>query len=387
MDLYTIDCKTYILNGTEKTFGEEKTVETDNKEIRATFFIECNNMKDNFSYKTEYYGDGEMSVNVNRCNLEVYIKENKTPYDKDFTIKCTHSNDINTYIEIQITQKAEEFKLEITDGATLNSETNQYEKMLQSIIQNPFVTKENNDYDNYDYYEKNEIKINVVGGSKKYRIESILKCFVDEDSIRYGNFDNGFIYNKYDDKLIITNYGRPFSDENGYYLLRLCHEDYREVSLELLLKYNQLTRVLAKKTTKSISEKKIQPQISDIYLPYNTIIEKYTPKQLNIEEEQYLYEIKFNEDIINDEIIIENQKTDVVLSFEVLKNGEESDLMVKTFSSAKWCSVKTDYTNRKLLISIYDKPVGVRKSFIKVSIIDFPEIYKSFIVKNIKSGT
>ena len=266
MDLYTIDCKTYILNGTEKTFGEKKTVETDNKEIRATFFIECNNMKDNFSYKTEYYGDGEMSVNVNRCNLEVYIKENKTPYDKDFTIKCTHSNDINTYIEIQITQKAEEFKLEITDGATLNSETNQYEKMLQSIIQNPFVTKENNDYDNYDYYEKNEFKINVVGGSKKYRIESILKCFVDEDSIRYGNFDNGFIYNKYDDKLIITNYGRPFSDENGYYLLRLCHEDYREVSLELLLKYNQLTRVLAKKTTKSISEKKIQPQISDIYL-------------------------------------------------------------------------------------------------------------------------
>ena len=86
MNLYTIDCKTYILNGTEKTFGEEKTVETDNKETRATFFIECNNMKDNFSYKTEYYGDGEMSVNVNRCNLEVYIKENKTPYDKDFTI-------------------------------------------------------------------------------------------------------------------------------------------------------------------------------------------------------------------------------------------------------------------------------------------------------------
>ena len=184
--------------------------------------------------------------------------------------------------------------------------------------------------------------------------------------------------------MIITNYGRPFSDENGYYLLRLCHEDYREVSLELLLKYNQLTRVLAKKTTKSISEKKIQPQISDIYLPYNTIIEKYTPKQLNIEEEQNLYEIKFNEDIINDEIIIENQKTDVVLSFEVLKNGEESDLMVKTFSSAKWCSVKTDYTNRKLLISIYDKPVGVRKSFIKVSIVDFPEISKSFIAKNIK---
>ena len=144
---------------------------------------------------------------------------------------------------------------------------------------------------------------------------------------------------------------------------------------------------MAKKTTKSISEKKTQPHISDIYLPYNTIIEKYTPKQLNIEEEQNLYEIKFNEDIINDEIIIENQKTDVVLSFEVLKNGEESDLMVKTFSSAKWCSVKTDYTNRKLLISIYDKPVGVRKSFIKVSIVDFPEIYKSFIVKNIKSGT
>ena len=28
MNLYTIDCKTYILNGTEKTFGEEKTVET-----------------------------------------------------------------------------------------------------------------------------------------------------------------------------------------------------------------------------------------------------------------------------------------------------------------------------------------------------------------------
>lgn len=383
MNLYSIDCKKYKLNGLQNMFGEEKVLETDNNEIHATFFIECDNEQDNFSYKTEYYGDGELTVDDNRCDLEVYIKENKTPYDKHFTIKCTHVNDENVSIVIEIIQKAEEFKLEITSGAS-SIGTNRYEKVLKSEITSVAQGKSDN---NFNYYEEVQFAMNVVGGSRKYRIESIVKCHKDEEDteeISYRKFDGGFIYNKFDDKLIITNYGRPFLNQNDFYLIKMRHEDYRELSIELILRYSEpsVLWTTVAKTKKRGRKKKLRPQISDIYLPYETIMKAQQNNEI-LSKKENIVEIRLLEDI-GDELIIENKENATSLPFEVLENGQPSNLMVKVYSSGTWCNVRTDITNRNLMVIINNMPVGERKSFVKVSVIDYPEVFFTFIIKNIK---
>ena len=382
MALYTIDCQRYILNGTQKSLGSEKTVETDNGEIHATFVIKCDGKDDVFSFNTEYYGDDIMEVTVNRCNIEVYIKENRRPSDKRFTIRCTHSNDIDTFIEIVIIQKAEDFKVQITGGASLNSSTDRYEKTLKSLITVPAKTREDGNYSNYDYYEEVEIGLNVVGGSKRYRIESILKCHEEDGETIYRKFDNGFVYNKCSDKLVVRNYGRPFLNESDYYLLRLSHEDNSEITIELALYYSKVTASSSRNLLKSnkLSKKnKVLPQKSDIYLIDSNNIEQDHADMV----EKDVYEIRFTQEI-GDELVIENDYSETVIPFEVYKNGEPSDLMVRGYTSAAWCTANTDSTNRNLLIKIYDKPISDRKSYVKVSIVDYPEVYASFILKNIK---
>ena len=66
-------------------------------------------------------------------------------------------------------------------------------------------------------------------------------------------------------------------------------------------------------------------------------------------------------------------------SFKVMSDNEESNLMVKASSSGQWCGVSMDKTNRKLIISIKDKPLCERRSYIKVNIVDYPETYKTLI--------
>ena len=76
-------------------------------------------MIDNDSFTLDAYGDDDFVFEHNRDEVNIYIKANKTPFDKNFLLVCTHANDTNVYIEIQIVQKAEEFKLEITNGAEI----------------------------------------------------------------------------------------------------------------------------------------------------------------------------------------------------------------------------------------------------------------------------
>jgi hypothetical protein len=181
---------------------------------------------------------------------------------------------------------------------------------------------------------------------------------------------------------VVRNYGRPFLNESDYYLLRLSHEDNSEITIELALYYSKVaassSRNLLKTNTVSKKNKAL-PQKSDMYLiDSNNIEEDHTDMV-----EKDVYEIRFTQEIGN-ELVIENDYSETVIPFEVYKNGEPSDLMVRGYTSAAWCTANTDRTNRNLLIKIYDKPISDRKSYVKVSIVDYPEVYASFILKNIR---
>lgn len=384
MEIFSVTCDEYILNGNTSTLGDNGLVETDNKEIYATFKIKCDGKEDNVSFNLDYYGDDEMVVEQNRSNIEIYIKENKTPYDKYFTLICTHANDKTIYLQIDIQQKAEVFKLEITSGASTLSE-NVYTDELNSIIQNKFVGK--HDDENYNYYEEREYKVNVVGGSKKYRVETILKCHPDtEDNtlISYSPFDKGFILNKFNDKFVIRNYGRPFLNDSDYYLIRFCHEDYREVTIELKLTYSQVlsTRRMTTTSTKKRGRKKvIKPQISDAYLTYEKLMQKLNTPIEKEKEKEKVIEIKFAEDI-GEIYNIVGKQVGVTLPFEVYEDGEISDLLVRVHATSDWCTAKTDNTNRNLILNIHNQPVLDRMCYVKVSVVGYPETFVKFILKN-----
>ena len=383
--MYSIDCQEYKLNGESFTLGEEKKVETiNNKEIYATFFILCSDKEDNNSFNLEYYGDDKFVVEKNRCEINVYIKENKTPYDKEFTIICRHSNDDSLYIQIELIQKGEEYILEIANDDIISEGENKYSYKLKSIIQEKFPNTNANL--NYNYYDEHSFDINVTGGSKKYRIESILRCHEDsenENQITYYPFDNGFIYNKFNDKLVLINYGRPFINEKDYYIIKICHEDYRELAIELKITYqSEQRRNKRKSSSKHGKEKTLTKQVSDIYMPYNDFMEKLKTEQtIQSEINNVNVEIRFDEEI-GKEFIVNGQRDNISLPFKVFENGEESNLEVRASSTGNWCIVTSDETNRKLNIKIYNKPLGERKSRVEVSVVDYPMAYITFILVN-----
>lgn len=223
MENFTIDC-------------DRKSIIIGNGEYRDTFTIICDGKEDNNSFEMEYYGDG-IVVERNRCELSVYIKPNKTPFNKTFMIVCKHMNDSDVYVQINIEQEKDIYDMAIISGADYDSNENIYTKELKSIVTIP--QHEKNDFTtnmNYNFYETCNLRLYVSGGSKKYRIESILRCHKNGNKITYKPFDNGFVYNKFEDNLQIVSYGRPFL-EDDYYLITLCHEDYRETKTKIKITY------------------------------------------------------------------------------------------------------------------------------------------------------
>lgn len=387
MAIYKIDCQKYRigeeefdLNCVSEDIQNEKILETEtNGDFYCTFIINCNDKNDNNSFDLNYYGDDQFVIEKNRCEVNVFIKENKTPLDKNFTIICSHSNDNSVYIQITIVQKAAEYDLRITNVAA--SSEKKYTKQLQSIITTPYSDLSNS---NYNYYEKQTFKILVKGGSKKYRIETILKCNENTDNnnqINYYSFDNGFIYNKFEDKLEIINYGRPFLNENDYYIIKLVHEDYRDLVVELKLTYAPIPNIPISQIP--TIQPRVEKQVSELYISYEKFMENLENENNNEMEQinNVECEIVFDEEI-NDELIIIGKPNDIVLPFNVYENNEISDLMVRVYSSGNWCSLITDETNRNLIIKINNLPLGERKSFVSVSIIDYPQFSKTFLLIN-----
>lgn len=388
MAIYKIDCQKYRigeeefdLNCVSEDIQNEKILETEtNGDFYCTFIINCNNKNDNNSFDLNYYGDDQFVIEKNRCEVNVFIKENKTSLDKNFTIICSHSNDNSVYIQITIVQKAAEYDLRITNIAA--SSEKKYTKQLQSIITTPYNSNLSNS--NYNYYEKQIFNILVKGGSKKYRIETILKCNENTDNdnqINYYSFDNGFIYNKFEDRLEIINYGRPFLNENDYYIIKLVHEDYRDLVVELKLTYAPIPKFPISQIP--AIQPRVDKQVSELYISYEKFMEKLENENNNEMEQinNVECEIVFDEEI-NDELIIIGQPNDIVLPFNVYENNEISDLMVRVYSSGNWCSLITDETNRNLIIKINNLPLGERKSLVSVSIIDYPQFSKTFLLIN-----
>ena len=106
MNEFTINC---FYNNNE---CEEELV-WDYKEQNQVLEIRCDNVQDNNSFIMEYYGDEGILITRNRCKLNVYLTENKTYYDRNYTIICTHANNAEVFVQINITQEAEKFALDV----------------------------------------------------------------------------------------------------------------------------------------------------------------------------------------------------------------------------------------------------------------------------------
>lgn len=346
------------------------------KEQNQVLEIRCNDKIDNNSFTMEYYGDEGILITRNRCKLDVYLTENKTYYDRNYTIICTHANDAEVFVQINITQKAEDFALNVEGDDTVT---------LESIVDSSNSSKYSGDK---MYYEEKEINLNIVGGSKKYRVIGIYKCYKEEEddntvTEHRTTFDNGFILNKNKESLIIRNYGRPFIDEKYYYIIVLEHFDVRDIKKEIKIKYTSLKNsTSSKKLRKNAQLESSKPKI---IMPI--IQEEKQEKEDIVEIKPIEYGLEMLENVEDYTIIGEPVET--ILPFTVTEDGVESNLMVKASSSAYWCRVKViqeyndnDEIERKLIFRITNKPLIIRKTRITVSIIDLPDVNVSFIITN-----
>lgn len=365
MENFTIKCFFYE-NNVLKPYNEEEGFVWSHEEQHQQLEIHCNGEIDNNSFIMEYYGDEGILITRNRCELNVYLTENKTYYDRNYTIICTHANDAEVFVQINITQKAEVFALNVIGDDTIT---------LQSIVDSSNSSVYNGDE---MYYEEKEINLNIVGGSRKYRVIGIYKCYDEDDkTVHRTTFDNGFILKKNEKSLIIRNYGRPFIDEKYYYIIVLEHFDVRDIKKEIKIKYKIPKTTRKKVKVKNTEPKIIMPVIQEENIEVG-VMEIIKPIE---------YDLKILENIEN--YIIVGQPVETVLPFTVTEDGVESNLMVKASSSAYWCRVNiiqkyndNDEIERKLIIKIMDKPLILRKTKINVSVIDLPEINVSFILTN-----
>ncbi len=433
MENFTIKCVYY----NEEISGHEEIV-LESVEQHILLEIRCGGIEDNNSFTMEYYGDEGIIVTRNRCKLDVYLSENKTYYDKNYTIICTHANDADVFVAINLLQKAGEFALNVIG----NDDT----VTLQSIVD----SSNSSTYSGGKmYYEEKEINLNITGGSKKYRVVGIYKCYDDDeieieewtankqyykdDRVFYkGNvwhyqndntgyfyedavggiwrctedntgqvvfsdkyfekedktvhrttFDNGFILKKNTNSIVIRNYGRPFIDEKYYYIIVLEHFDVRDIKKEIIIKYTSLENsTITKKLRKNIELKSSKPKI---IMPI--IQEEKQEKEDIVEIKPIEYGLEMLENIEDYTII--DDAVETILPFTVTEDGIESNLMVKASSSAYWCRVKViqEYNEnneieRKLIFRITNKPLIIRKTKITVSIIDLPYVNISFILTN-----
>lgn len=146
--------------------------------------------------------------------------------------------------------------------------------------------------------------------------------------------------------------------------------------------YSAIPSTTTRSVRRTRKDVKIMPQVSDIYMPYDEFMKKIEEqKRINIENNKVDCSIKFREEI-GDEYVVNGMVVNIVIPFDVYENGAVSDLMVKKTSTGNWCSVKLDETNRNLKIRILNKPIGERKCFVKLTVVDYPSANVSFILVN-----
>lgn len=369
------------------------------EEYHNTLEIICDNIEDNNSFTMTYYGDEGIVVNRDRCKLDVYIEKNTKPFDKEFTIICTHANDAEVFITINITQSAEIFSVtpQETDITLPSIIKAHYMNANGDIIsQEEYNRKEETEKEEYKllkegnniYFLYKKIDINVVGGSQRYRIVDIARYHIidydeyEQPITRRYNFDNGFILNHNDTNILIKCYGRTFMDSNDYYIIKIQHYDTRDIEAEIKIKYDNETNVGQRIKIKQ--KENLVPQISQLYMPIQRIA---STEEISIAKETENYKMEFENDI--DSYIIYNDTPMTELTFNVTLNEEPCDLSTNSLSIGTWCSTEiNEYYNdeeeivRKLIIKIKDCPISERTCIIKVYIIDKPNIYKTLTLTN-----
>lgn len=335
--------------------------------------VSCDGDTTNNSFTMDYYGDEGITINRNRNVLDVYVRPNLTQVEKNYTIYLTHSNDDTIYYQINLSQTEDTYNV-FVDKNNITFQSGFYG------VDN--VSKEGDS----SYYEEQLINVFVNGGSKKWKVKSIYRYHKSDDSTidEKQTFDNGFIYTVVNSGLKLKNYGRPFMEEDDYYKITLCHKDDKNVTAIIQVNYAKAIQAKAKRKRKRGRRKIIKTyQNTNIYLPREEKKKLITAK-ISDNTEKTIYEIKFNKEI-DDKIIIKGNSLNVNLPFKVLSNKEEMDLLTRIFKTSQWLEADLDDSNRNIVLSIKSKPICERKAYLRLEMVNYPEINKEFIVTNIPS--
>lgn len=337
--------------------------------------IVCDGEEDNNSFNMEVYGDDDFIVVRNRCELSVKIRKNKSNRPKIYTIMCRHSDESYTYVQINFNVPAEVYSVDFNvNGIPLEPQS--HDITLLSIP----VQK-----------EEKVIDVTVNGGSGKWRFLSIYGYRkISEEEVEEIPFDNGIVCFNRDGKLVILNYGRTLMENGQYYLLRICHNDDISVTSMLKIKYDDVelfeepievqsetAEQQPQRTRSTRKKKKMDEEVIEV-------------TETEIIEEDYTmeYSIRWNNKEDADQYTVNGFD---IFAFTVYEKRSDSDIEVvsnlsaEVSSSAKWCVARldeVDRNNRSLYINIDGRAIGSRYSVVKLYIVDHPEIYKTFVVKN-----
>lgn len=351
-----------------ETVDNNINISIDKSEFRGKIVIKCDGKDDINNFNLEYYDYELLTIDRNRCELDIYIKPNKTQYNNYFNIILTHVCDITLQLKIEIEQEADTFDLS-TNSNTYN---------LKTIV----GEKDNDRYKNVEkqgnclFYEDTEIPITISGGKCIYDIYNVYKMHKNTNgAYEMKSFDNGFILMKYADKIVIRNYGKVFVETDDYYVIVIQHRDKKDLKHEINIKYEDNTSDFVTRNRQKVKIKDME--IVFTKKPEEAVLKKMKP---------IVYTIEFEEDVENYTIY---NKSETEIGFNVTQDGEECKLKTKTTSTGDWCVTdvkeyydEDDKIERKLIIKIKDFPISERKANIKLYILDKPEIYRTFTIIN-----
>lgn len=168
------------------------------------------------------YDEEWLTVNRNRNQLEIYIKDNLTIYDRETDITVYHQCDANVYTNITVKQERTVFEIN-ADTTNVSS--------LKPVFEIPFE------------YEDKIINLTIKGGRKKYIIKDIRQEYNDNGMNFTVEYDGGLNLILKDDKtLIVRNYGRTFLNDDCYYKIILAHADNNDITCEIKVNYAPYNR-------------------------------------------------------------------------------------------------------------------------------------------------
>jgi len=393
-----------------KDYKEPIVIEKDFNEQNFVLEIKCDGVVDNNSFAVNYDGDEGMTIQRNRCKLNIHLDRNYKNWERNYHIWLTHVNDEYVRVDINITQGKEIFSIN-AGSRELSSEIKEEEPIpvtvnggsqkfnIIEIAKIHFtenvesITVNDVKYEYKTFVEENgKIKYKWVNGNntvytsmrnpsktdKTRRGSSITD--VEYESVRQP-FDNGFELLKNDNTITITSYGRPFLEEDDYYEIVLQHADDINVKQTIKVEYLPLTKIENTETQETTA--RIEDTIdTPVEIPNTEVLEE----EEVIEVQPPVYKILFNEDL--DNLVINNVER-MVIPFRVTEDGKETNLMAAANASANWCltEIEQRYNSagrivRNLIINIRNRPISERKSSVSVYIFDIPNVNVNFVLTN-----